>query len=93
MEIHRSYMTWKILNTGLTVYYRYSQTSLGARNVNTGGNRPIIKVLRCRLGFAKVMTCGGRYTEKHMRCRTSTQTMIFTADMQKGELDEGKVLS
>ena len=36
------------------------------------------------LAFAKVMICGGRYTEKHTRCRTSTQMMIFTADTQKG---------
>ncbi len=37
------------------------------------------------LGFAKVMICGGRYMERHTRFRTLTQTMIFTADLQKGE--------
>ena len=41
---------------------------------------------RYHLGFAKVMTCGSHYTERHARFRTLTQTMIFTVDTQKGEL-------
>lgn len=62
-----------------------SQKSFGARIVNGGGNRPIIRVLRCRLGFAKAMICGGLYMVRHMKYHTLTQTMIFIADTQKGE--------
>lgn len=40
---------------------------------------------RYHLAFAKVMKCGGRYTERHARCRTSTQMMIIFAVMRKGE--------